>query len=300
MAYDTFIVSSFNQLNVESYHWERDVNGELNGNTALFDMCIWFTGDDDSTTLTQADKDELVAFLESGGNLILSGQNIGEDLGVGDSFLNDYMKVEHETDDINQFFLDGVTGSEISEGTTLFLIGSGGAGNQDSPSTCTVLPGGEICYQYQNDPYPVGMVTCIDSTFGYHSVFMSFGLEGISGMAGTTSRADLLGNIFEWWGYTVDISEIVSLIPTGFSLMPPYPNPFNPTTNIVYNLPQAGTSDLSIYNSIGQKTLTLWSGHQEAGYYHFSWNAFANASGVYYCLLNFNGEFRIQPLVLIK
>jgi len=300
MAYDTFIVSSLNNLYVEPYHWERDINGELNGNTQLFDMCIWFTGDDDTTTLTQADKDELVLYLESGGNLILSGQNIGEDLGMGDSFLNNYMKVEHETDDINQYFLDGVTGNEISEGTTLFLIGSGGAGNQNSPSTCTALPGGEVCYQYQNTPNPVGVVTYNDPTYGYHSVFMSLGLEGISGMAGTTSRADLLTNIFEWWGYTVKVEENLTLLPGNFQLMTPFPNPFNPVTNIVYNLSKAGIAELSIYNIVGQQIVTLWSGKQEAGYHRFTWEGTGNASGIYYCLLNFNGEFRIQPLVLIK
>ncbi len=57
-----------------------------------------------------------------------------------------------------------------------------------------------------------------------------------------------------------------------------YPNPFNPTTTISYNLPNDGTIELSIFNMKGQKVKQLVSGIQPAGNYSVSWNG-KNAEG---------------------
>jgi len=302
MAYDTFLVSSLNSIGVESYHWDRDLDGELSGNAQLFDMCLWMTGNDSATTLLQTDKDELAQFLEAGGNLILSGQNIGDDLGANDPFLNDYLRVQHELDYVaGQFFLEGETGHPISDGTTLFLIGSGGAGNQNSQSSCSPLSGAEVVYRYQNAPNPIGAVCYYDQINDYHTVFLAFGIEAVSGMGGTTPRSELLTNIFEWWGFTVDAEISPAEVVADFQLLSAYPNPFNPSTAIGYKLQAASNVNLTVYDITGREVVRLVEGFQTAGSHCVIFDGEDLASGIYFVRLTVEGgQPMVTKMLLIK
>ncbi|MBD3288420.1 DUF362 domain-containing protein, partial [candidate division KSB1 bacterium] len=60
--------------------------------------------------------------------------------------------------------------------------------------------------------------------------------------------------------------------PVSFSLKPAYPNPFNATTVISYDLATAGHVDLSIYNVRGELVSSLVNTHQQAGDYSVQWN----------------------------
>ncbi|MBX2820565.1 MAG: T9SS type A sorting domain-containing protein [Rhodothermaceae bacterium] len=84
-------------------------------------------------------------------------------------------------------------------------------------------------------------------------------------------------------------------IPSDFSLVGNFPNPFNPTTTIVYELGRSGEAALSVYNILGQKVIDLFSGSQLAGRYEYIWDGrddrgTAVASGVYFYRLSLDGE----------
>jgi predicted GH43/DUF377 family glycosyl hydrolase len=88
--------------------------------------------------------------------------------------------------------------------------------------------------------------------------------------------------------------------PRRFFLSKNYPNPFNPTTIINYELPITNDVELSIYNLIGQKVTTLVSGKKNAGYHQVEWDASGFASGVYYYRIE-AGEFRdVKKMILIR
>jgi len=75
-------------------------------------------------------------------------------------------------------------------------------------------------------------------------------------------------------------------IPTEFALSQNFPNPFNPTTNIRYSIPESSVVTLTIYNMLGQQVRTLVNSQQDAGYYTVTWdgsNEFGSkvASGIY-------------------
>lgn len=92
-----------------------------------------------------------------------------------------------------------------------------------------------------------------------------------------------------------------SSLPQVFALNPNYPNPFNPTTAISYQLPEAAEVQLIIYNLLGQKVTTLVSERQPAGYYTVQWDASGMVSGVYlYKLQTDNGFSQTRKLVLMK
>ena len=79
-----------------------------------------------------------------------------------------------------------------------------------------------------------------------------------------------------------------------------YPNPFNPSTIINYELRKTSEVELSLYNLIGQKVAILVSEQRDAGSHHVTWDATGLASGVYYYKL-VAGEFvQVRKMVLIR
>ena len=89
-------------------------------------------------------------------------------------------------------------------------------------------------------------------------------------------------------------------------LLPNYPNPFNPSTNIKYDLPEALHVTLAVYDVLGRKVVELVNGRVAEGYHAVTWNAADQASGVYFARFtatatNGNVKFaRISKLVLTK
>jgi hypothetical protein len=83
------------------------------------------------------------------------------------------------------------------------------------------------------------------------------------------------------------------------------PNPFNPSTTIRYEVPNAGPVSLKIFDAAGRLVRTIVSGQQSPGRYQSVWRGFNDAgqpvsSGVYFCRLHSVDGSRIQKLVLLK
>jgi hypothetical protein len=99
--------------------------------------------------------------------------------------------------------------------------------------------------------------------------------------------------------------------PNAFALHANYPNPFNPSTTMYYDVKNASFVDISIYNVLGQKVITLVSeNHTPGTSYPATWNGVNNqgnpvASGMYYARMtarsNDGSEFSAsQKLLLVK
>ncbi|MGE5410342.1 MAG: T9SS type A sorting domain-containing protein, partial [Clostridiales bacterium] len=70
-------------------------------------------------------------------------------------------------------------------------------------------------------------------------------------------------------------------IPKIFEISQNFPNPFNPSTTIRYQIPYTSRVTISIYNILGQKLTELVNTIQNPGYYNAVWNAAQVASGIY-------------------
>jgi len=103
-----------------------------------------------------------------------------------------------------------------------------------------------------------------------------------------------IGNGFDTFG----LSHIVS--PEEFNLTGAYPNPFNPTTRLTLDIPEAGQVSVQIYNLMGQVVATLASGYMDADTYTLIWDASNMSSGVYFVKAESAGMETTQKLMLMK
>lgn len=89
----------------------------------------------------------------------------------------------------------------------------------------------------------------------------------------------LIGAAQQLIGQLGGVAKVVSAeLPTRFELGANYPNPFNPTTTLHYDLADAGQVRLIVYNVMGQQIRVLVNQPQEAGGYRVEWDA-TDASG---------------------
>ena len=103
----------------------------------------------------------------------------------------------------------------------------------------------------------------------------------------------------------VALAPTVSALPGQYALLPNYPNPFNPSTTIRYDVPKAGSVVLRIYDVTSQMVRELVDASQSAGRYSVMWDGRDTsgervANGVYLYELR-AGDFRaIRKMVLMK
>jgi len=98
---------------------------------------------------------------------------------------------------------------------------------------------------------------------------------------------------------TTGISNDV-INPERFELFDTYPNPFNPETNIKYNLPKASFVTITVYNALGQTVTTLVNKTKKAGLHVTTFNGTNLSSGIYYYLIQAGSFNQVKKMVLMK
>gem|GEM_PF-2735398 len=89
-------------------------------------------------------------------------------------------------------------------------------------------------------------------------------------------------------------------IPVGFALFDNYPNPFNPSTVIRYQLPVKSLVILKVFDVLGQEVATLVTENKPAGTYEVKWDATQVPSGVYFYRLTTGHNAITRKMLLIR
>ena len=103
---------------------------------------------------------------------------------------------------------------------------------------------------------------------------------------------------------------ISNTFPVEFELRQPFPNPFNPTTTIQFNVPATDTRhviSLRVFDIAGSMVETLVNGTMESGQYEIQWDASQHASGIYFLKMESGpstgqgrGYIKKQKMILMK
>ncbi|MCF7911302.1 MAG: T9SS type A sorting domain-containing protein [Candidatus Cloacimonetes bacterium] len=96
-----------------------------------------------------------------------------------------------------------------------------------------------------------------------------------------------------------DVSEDENVLEAADDLFI-YPNPFNPVTNIYYEVPEAGEVDIAVYNVKGQKVEQLLNEYKPAGKYNIIWDAKKVAGGVYFIRYQQADNEQVRKMTLLK
>jgi hypothetical protein len=95
------------------------------------------------------------------------------------------------------------------------------------------------------------------------------------------------------------------VLPTAYILEQNYPNPFNPSTSIEFAVPSRSRVEITVYNLLGQRVITLADGIYAAGHYQLLWNGWNAAdqavpSGIYLYRMQAGEYIQTRKMILIK
>jgi hypothetical protein len=179
-AYDDqrYYTQTLESLNVCYDMWSvpDDADGPPLAILRQYHGVIWLTGKDWDFTLTTADQAALIAYLDGGGRLFVSGQDIGWDIARNGEppFYRDYLHADYLADDSGFYELAGV---DFLNGITVTIAGGDGANNQEFPSDIAVVGDGMGIFRYTGDGDWAATAYANDT---YRVVYFAFGFEGIS------------------------------------------------------------------------------------------------------------------------
>lgn len=272
------------------------------------EFVIWFTGDDRPDVINAARVTLLRNYLDRGGRLLLTGQNIAEQLSTSadSTFLRDYLKARF----VGNCSAQGVSGTPydpIGMGDSLWVSTYDGASNQTSADILEVLSGANRPFNY-GSPCAGAAATAYASPAGSRVLFCGFGLEAVvNTKTGFAKRWTVIQRALDFLSSSqatsVDDEFAGSPLPRIFELSQNFPNPFNPATMIRFEIsPKANGQPftLDIYNIIGQKVTTLASGIARPGSYITEFNAASEPSGIYLYRLTVGTETITKKMVLTK
>jgi len=152
-------------------------------------------------SLDPDDRAFLMQYLDGGGNLFLSGQDIGWDLNSTRSsnrdvsFYHEYLHAVFQADDVNNMNIDGIPGDPVSDSIMLHIAGGDGADNQETPSRIGPYDADAVpIFTYHGASETAGLRS-EDAESGARIVYLAFGFEGIDTEA---DRADLMRAAIHW------------------------------------------------------------------------------------------------------
>ena len=153
------------------------------------------------------------------------------------------------------------------------------------------------------------------ANFGWAKAAGDFNGDGLCDLAvsapiwGQGTQAGTEGRVYVYSGNTALVDPIVANADPVETeppwVMSVYPNPFNPSTTIAFNIPETGQARVSIYNSKGQRVIDLLDTDLPQGDHSLVWdgrdaNNSSVASGIYFIKLESGGKTSIRKAMLVK
>lgn len=332
----------------EFYTKQAPSSGQNNGlasratleDLSYYNVIIWDAGyvgngtvcDDDDKTRDDLLLQAWLADAEQDSYLWVLGDNVANDLGMGDLFLGEVLgatllETSIYYDDYTGVIVPKVIGThdylEYLGDEPSFWVYGGCPVPADFSLVALVGSLVEVTHEWEVDPGgnakagslnhdPDGDGTIFNAQghitkamfnpWSYRNVRdLGYGIP-----AGTDYARYFVGqaltNIFGQSGILVDVGQQPH---PATRMLRAHPNPFNPSTTIHFSLAEDSPVQVHVYDLSGRKVVTLWDGHQVAGEHELIWNGrdqngHALASGVYFLRFTAMDFSQSQKLILLK
>lgn len=140
--------------------------------------------------------------------------------------------------------------------------------------------------------YDTARTWTIADTLTGRSVFDAVFTDSVTGFAVTNS-----GMVFKYSSGITDVRETASF-PVAPRLLQSYPNPFNPSVTIIYQIPSSSFVSIRVIDVLGREVATLVNEMRPPGRHEVTWRAGNASSGLYFYQLQ-TGAFRETKKMLL-
>ena len=264
-------------------------------------------------TVSPEEQALLKSYLQNGGKLFISGNDIAYDLdskGKGDDtdFCHNFLKTKYyarspmkqaSTYYQAEFLADWTT----KTGPFLFDDGNHGNYNVKRANAIKAANGSQACLFFSDVDTSEGVAgVCFSGTFPSGNQHGKIFLTTIpfETIYPDSNRIIFLKAVIDFFGEASEVSFPFSSPAKQFELAPNYPNPFNADTRIAFSLPARGMVKLTVYNSLGQVVTQLANGYFEAGSHNVVWQSGNQPSGIYIYRLEALGRSMGKKMALIR
>lgn len=276
-SYRTYYTSALDSLNISWCYWSRNNQGPIPYNLVgrlKERTIIWFSGNATHQTIPNIDQDSLAQFLEHGGKLFLTGQNIAEEL-ASSTFLEEVIGCRFDSSGWRGFLVMGVTNDTLGRYITgTSTAGGNGANNQNSRDIISPLLTSRkfLIYDTTTD-FGAGLRR--ENHSGGRVIFLGFGFEAINRPASRPeylTRVQFMNLILNWLFTGTGFDEQLTLSQDKRSWHV-FPRIFSTSLYITTDRPV----DLKMFDVTGRETAKI---HTSAGstIWHLPWLS----SGVYF------------------
>ncbi len=300
-GYETYVEAALDSAGYKARTWDADSLGRPGPvQLSSYWAVLWTTADGDASYLTSSDEQDMMTYLDNGGNLLLASMNFLSSRPGATTFTADYLHIVSWTNDTGSTVAGGFAGDPISDGMTLSLMAGPFVPNETDNMAVT-SPADSI---FRSGIGTNGLK--VDES-GHKVVFMSFPFEVVSPNAPyPNNQKTLISRVIEWFEPCIAGTHDVALRGGLTGMMQNSPNPFKGTTLISFVVARPGVeADLVVYNVKGQALRVLHDGPVAGGENRIAWDGTDDrgvsvAPGVYFCMLTVDGSAIVRPMVLLR
>ena len=290
---ETYWETSFANNGYSYDKWTVADSGDVAPTAAqmgAYSVVVWTTGEDYNYTLYPTDTVEIGMYLDGGGALWLSSQDVLWDIEpVG------WMHITSHTDDYECTAVTGV--GPIMTGTSYATTGGVMFDYSD------IITGDAMTWVEMNNHDALCNTIAMGPSSGtaYKLFFNVFGYENINDEA---DRDDMMYRVIEWLMTGIEETPNEGA-PHAFGLSLTMANPVNTRASISYTTSIAGRVSLKVYDGMGRLIKTLVNQTEPAGTKTIYWDARDEyhrtvANGVYFLKLDAEGQTATHKLILIR
>ena len=198
-----------------------------------------------------------------------------------------------------------ITAVTTAHATTHIIQFGGSFGLTYSPNALNVAVGDTIEWEGDFSMHPLSSTSVPAGAQSFHQGSGNVFLYPVSIEGTYLYRCDFHYSAGMTGSFTANITTGVvqdqtSLLPDGFILKQNFPNPFNPTTMILFDLPIQTFVSVKVYDLRGHEVTAIVNENMAAGSYSKAWHAASLPSGVYFYQMQAGGFIQTKKMLLLK